>query len=926
MKKSRTAFKTLSALLLVALMAFLPLTAGAEGYLTGVELINAVRESNLRLSTYGAENMDVSYCAIPIEVETTDEIVAKAVEVTAGLSTDREKAEAINKWVCENIYYDYDYYYHHTKPYPNYMPKVVFETGIAVCSGYARLFRSMLRAVGIPARVAAGSNYMYDGEYEKRSLTHDWVEVYFDGKWNMCDPTWDSGNKYEYGKKVDGSYRDTYFAMNPNQFSISHFTVRYEDDLKIGDYIYSLSVDNIKIKQYVGDKSEPVNAIIPDDVNLIAESVFAGCENLVSVKLPLKLKEIESSTFKNCTSLETVEFGGSLKTIERNAFSGCTSLRSVILPEGVEKIESGAFNGCTALESVYIPDSVTSIGDNAFKGCTALKTVHIGAGIKSLPDSCFYQCSNLETITGGENIVRIGQYCFRYDEKYTGNDFLMNLNYMGEYALQGCKSVKRFRLPKYNIDNPSNFFGLTALEEVVISEGCQRLPYSLFYKCVNLKKINIPSSVTEFGDSLFGYCSSLESITVPDGITTIQYETFTNCKALKTVYIPASVTSIGNRAFGYCDSLETVYFSGTQEQWNQIEMNSGNEALKNATVVFGHTHSFKTTVIRTANCIQTGLEESVCIDCGFSKSETKEKAEHSYKVTQIIEPTCEKSGYSVYTCTVCGSSVNKDAKEATGHNYEWIVDREATCEQSGRTYPRCTVCKKEFTLEEKIIPQLSHSSSDWIIDKDATCAKTGSKHKECTVCHKELETAVINVKTHTYGEWIIDKNATCTENGLRHRICSVCNSNESEIIAALGHNWNSRIIDKSPTCTEKGESHVTCTKCGEVSKTFEETLPHEASSEWVVRTEPSCNRQGQKDLKCKNCGKTLETRSIPMLEHTDNDKDGICDVCSAKIIKEPTCSHICHKTGFSGFLWKIINIFNKLFKINKECSCGKYHW
>lgn len=39
-----------------------------------------------------------------------------------------------------------------------------------------------------------------------------------------------------------------------------------------------------------------------------------------------------------------------------------------------------------------------------------------------------------------------------------------------------------------------------------------------------------------------------------------------------------------------------------------------------------------------------------------------------------------------------------------------------------------------------------------------------------------------------------------------------------------------------------------------------------------------------------------------------------------------TCSCNCHKDGFMGFIWKIINFFQKLFRTNKTCSCGAYHY
>ncbi len=38
------------------------------------------------------------------------------------------------------------------------------------------------------------------------------------------------------------------------------------------------------------------------------------------------------------------------------------------------------------------------------------------------------------------------------------------------------------------------------------------------------------------------------------------------------------------------------------------------------------------------------------------------------------------------------------------------------------------------------------------------------------------------------------------------------------------------------------------------------------------------------------------------------------------------CSCNCHKGGIAGLIWKILNFFYKLFKLNPECSCGAEHY
>ena len=49
-----------------------------------------------------------------------------------------------------------------------------------------------------------------------------------------------------------------------------------------------------------------------------------------------------------------------------------------------------------------------------------------------------------------------------------------------------------------------------------------------------------------------------------------------------------------------------------------------------------------------------------------------------------------------------------------------------------------------------------------------------------------------------------------------------------------------------------------------------------------------------------------------------------CDSLTAYFGKKCSCN--CHKSGFMGFIWKIILFFNKLFKTNKICDCGLAHY
>lgn len=48
------------------------------------------------------------------------------------------------------------------------------------------------------------------------------------------------------------------------------------------------------------------------------------------------------------------------------------------------------------------------------------------------------------------------------------------------------------------------------------------------------------------------------------------------------------MTSIGEAAFEWCESLETVYYMGSEAEWNEIKIEYKNDYLKTAKIVFNY--------------------------------------------------------------------------------------------------------------------------------------------------------------------------------------------------------------------------------------------------------------------------------------------------------------------------------------------------
>lgn len=397
--------KSLFALFLALLLMLTPLTAYAESY---EEVLQKVYDSNVRLITCGAGMYDPQDFASAYAGDDYAQINAKALEITADCKTDRDKAFTINKWVAENVYYDYDYYTHGTHERPSAIPKDVFETGLAVCEGYSTLMRAMCRAAGVPCRMILGQSIYADSYFSEENPPelenagwHAWNEVYFDGEWHMCDTTWDSRNKYEYGEKNFRTSKDIYFNSDIAEFSKRHYIIQYYDNLKIngGEYYISPKAEGICLTSYKGSKK---NVVIPE-------------------KLGIEI--IGSSAFSSNSTIESVTIPSTVKTINSYAFNGCKNLQTVNMSEGLLTISVGAFYNCTGIKEISIPSTVTTIKNSAFSQCTSLKKVELGNGIETIGTYAFGYCSLLETVRF--NGTREEWNAIKTEK---GNDYLLNAN------------------------------------------------------------------------------------------------------------------------------------------------------------------------------------------------------------------------------------------------------------------------------------------------------------------------------------------------------------------------------------------------------------------------------------------------------------------------------------------------------------------
>lgn len=234
---------------------------------------------------------------------------------------------------------------------------------------------------------------------------------------------------------------------------------------------------------------------------------------------------------------------------------------------------TGAITDCdTSVTSADIPSvinevPVTSIGDGAFSDCSSLTSVRIPDGVTRIGWWAFSGCSSLSSVTIPYGVTRISNYAFEYCSCLSRVSIPSSVTSIGFYAFDSC----------------------TSLSSVIIPDGVTGIGQSAFGNCSSLTNVTFSDSVTSIGDWTFQNCSGLTSVRIPDSVTSIDSGVFMNCSSLSSVTIPNGVTSIGDLAFYNCSSLSNVYYAGTEEEWNEISMDSSNTALTNATIRFNST-------------------------------------------------------------------------------------------------------------------------------------------------------------------------------------------------------------------------------------------------------------------------------------------------------------------------------------------------
>lgn len=370
---------------------------------------------------------------------------------------------------------------------------------------------------------------------------------------------------------------------------------------------------------------------LPDTLITIGHRAFHSCSNLTKIEIPVSVTEIGGSAFNNCENLEEVILHEGLESIGVSVFKN-TALKSiaipasvssfgyeifdgtpfweeltaknpivifnnilvdgrnctgaVVIPDGVTRINSFAFQMNMTVTSVQIPDSVTEIGKAAFMYCTGLTGITIPNTIEEISIGAFSD-SGLKAVTIPDSVLNIRSGAFAYCMDLEEVNFPDHQVDVYSEAFEGTPWLEARRAENpLVIVNGTLIDGKTCTGDVIIPKDVTIISSQAFSWNENITSVVVPAGVHAIWDETFDNCTNLKSAELP-GVEYIGPNAFNSCSPLEYLKLSRRLHTIGDNAFDRCKTRGIIYYSGTEEQWNQIEIGQSNLFTKISEFKYG---------------------------------------------------------------------------------------------------------------------------------------------------------------------------------------------------------------------------------------------------------------------------------------------------------------------------------------------------
>ena len=381
---------------------------------------------------------------------------------------------------------------------------------------------------------------------------------------------------------------------------------------------------------------------LPESLTWIGGYGFAGCSSLENITIPPGVSVLTGSLFQDCSGIRELEIPETVTEIQAYAFAG-TGLEYLFLPASVEKTRGSAYYLCPNLAEIevdennpnyssldgilyekgmtkllccpqqkegdiLIPESITMVDGYAFYECSNITSVSFPWKESDwhLAGLAFYQCENLREITfrgrspyltsGSDTSYGSPFYGITATIYYPENNYTWTER--GKQAFEGYGNAT---ITWVGYEETPVVYDAGACGEDLTwelwSDACLKIrgtgemydyesggPWwdNKYY----IKNIVLEEGVTGIGDHAFYFCNNLANVELPEGLKRIGQEAFSTCGiSLRSIRLPASLELVEKEAFLDCKELAEVYYGGTLEQWEKLDIRLDNTELKSAHII-----------------------------------------------------------------------------------------------------------------------------------------------------------------------------------------------------------------------------------------------------------------------------------------------------------------------------------------------------
>ena len=346
-------------------------------------------------------------------------------------------------------------------------------------------------------------------------------------------------------------------------------------------------------------------------------SLFLDGSPVTSITIPEGVTRIRDYAFVGCDTLTDVTLHDGITEIGDFAFSNCGNLADISLPEGLKKIGYNAFYRCYALPDVTIPSSVTSVGCGAFYDTPIYDNdsnwengilykdnillyaltyeipdtgeLKIREGTRVIADETFLSFWKACVIILPDSLQYIGDNVFEYAFDFSFTKLPSELISVGDGAFMACNFIDYYSPYATIITFPDSVrhigdraFAGCGFDSIIMSDGLTEIGDYAFADIYC--PVTLPDTLEKIGSFAFSG-AYLDNIAIPQNVKEIGVGAFKDCEQLTTISLPGGIETIAAAAFSGCP-LTGIYYNGTEEQWNLINIEGENTSINNAHIYF----------------------------------------------------------------------------------------------------------------------------------------------------------------------------------------------------------------------------------------------------------------------------------------------------------------------------------------------------